>query len=164
MGKIAYLVHESVVKPYSTVMVIARPQVCALRPYRLRIEPLIAPSFMIHDVKIQQRSQFPQCQDLPASTFMQPRGEPFDCDVVPVCHDFTIVVTNGSKQELPFVATWTCLIMPRQHRDEDLTWMEEGAEDLGTRLDRAPELGKCIGPAPSPKIKDHPGFGWDPGY
>jgi hypothetical protein len=166
MAKQTFLVLELLVQPRETVQVLGRPQCSRLRPFRLRIDPSIAPYFMIHDVKVGTRSMFPKSQDLPAAQFMFGNGEPFDCEELGICQDFMMIVTNGSRKPLPFIATWACLIVPPRSRGEENPFeaMYGGAEDFGTRIDQVPEIGQRVGPAPAPKVRDHPGFGWDPGY
>lgn len=203
MAKITFLTLESAgqLPPGAMKPVVARPQIQGLKPYRLRIDPMIAPFFQIEDIKVGNRSMFPRAQSLPASQFMHGNGEPFDCEEILLAMEFSMYVTNISgciprlegpngrvvRVEVPmqFIATWACLIVPPKHlelpkhleprfhsRIEREAYerqmreaMHDGSEDIGSRLDHVPELGKPpIGLTPMPKRREHPGFGWDPGH
>jgi hypothetical protein len=198
MAQITFLTLDSqcLLPPGSTKAVLARPQIPGLKPYRLRIDPMIAPFFQIEDIRVGNRSMFPCSQSTPASQFMHGNGEPFDCEEIMFAMDFTMYVTNISNciprlegpngptsaragVPMQFIATWACLIVPTRHLEprfhsrvereayerqlREVT--HDGSEDIGSRIDHVPELGKPpIGLTPMPKRREHPGFGWDPGH
>jgi hypothetical protein len=187
MAKITFLTLDSQcqLSPGTLKAVLARPQIQGLKPYRLRIDPLIAPFFTIEDIMVGNRSMFPRSQSLPASQFMHGNGEPFDCEEIPLALDFTMYVTNISGCSprfngvpMQFIATWACLIVPPRHLEprfhsrvereayeRQSGHVSDGSEDIGSRLDHVPELGKPpIGLTPMTKRREHPGFGWDPGH
>jgi hypothetical protein len=174
MAKVTFLTLDSEVQlpPGATKAVLARPQIPGLKPYRLRIDPLIALFFQIEDIKVGNHSMFPRAQSLPASQFMHGNGEPFDCEEIMLAQDFTMYVTNISNciprlegpngrvgpagVPMQFIATWACLIVPprrleprfhsRVEREAYERQMREvmhdGSEDIGSRIDHVAELGK----------------------
>ena len=174
------------IQPAETRQLIARPQL-RLRPYRLRIDPMLAPFFVIHDIKIGTHSAFPMSQDTPASQFMHGAGENFDLGRVELGSDLIMIVTNisalvpGLRADqaasrrgvpLPFIATWACIVLPprrlaRRARDfvpplfgEPVEGVEaDGREDLDSRIG---DVQETTGRPKEPVRREHPGFGWDP--
>lgn len=158
-------------------VVLARPQL-PLRPFRLRIDPTIAPFFEISEVRVGCHSKMPRGgQSIPASQFMHGIGDGFDLGIAYVAQDVSMYVENTSDRvpggrggvPLRFVATWACLVLPMSAlRHEDFGAIDPrdlGREDLDSHLDGVRELGKKpIGLTPMPRRQEHPGFGWDPGY
>jgi hypothetical protein len=169
---------------------VVRPQVPRIKPYRLRIDPTIAPFFIINDIRIVNRSMFPIAQDVPASQFMHGNGEPFDCEEVLLATDFTMVVTNVSHRvpgapcacgridgtharlctgavgvPLPFVATWACLLLPPKYpeRHSYSTGADYGIDASGDEDvgSRIARVPEVVG-RPAVVRREHPGFGWDP--
>jgi len=164
------------IEPDEPVTVIARPQVGTVRPYRLRIDPTIAPFFEILDVRAGMCSAFPQAQTVPASTFMHGAGADLDVDPVLVGMDFSMIVQNISRRvpvpggrgvPLPFMATWHALIEPRLFPPRGFT-----ADELATATRdgwtppeveaRQPSAVARVRHVVTDRKHEHPGFGWDP--
>ncbi len=166
---------DAPIKAGNLESLIARTQI-EIRPHRLRIDPMIAPFFLIHEVKVGNRSMLPRGgQSIPAAQFMHGAGDGFDLGLVLASQDVVMTIENVSHKipgirggsPLPFKATWACIITPTLTRDgmiilRDAREIElelNGREDIGSRIDRVPET---VGRPQTKKIRTPPGFGWDP--
>ena len=86
---------HAMISPSLTVSIVSRTQI-PIRPHRLRIEPELAPFFMIEEIRVGTRSLFPQSQRVPASQFSVGLGDGLDAGDVYPGLDLIINVTNTS--------------------------------------------------------------------
>jgi hypothetical protein len=86
---------DGLIKPGYNARIVTRTQV-PIRPHRLRIEPEIAPFFMIENVQAGLRCLFPTIQRVPATQFSIGLGDGLDAGDVYPGMDLIIDVTNTS--------------------------------------------------------------------
>jgi hypothetical protein len=97
MHKNTFITFDSgtLIDPGITRQICARTQI-PIHPHRLRIEPEIAPFFVIEEVRSGTRSLFPTSQVVPATQFSIGLGDGLDAGDVQVGQDLMIQVTNTS--------------------------------------------------------------------
>ena len=86
---------EGLIEPRVTIGIIAKTQI-PIRPHRLRIEPEIAPFFMIEEIRSGTLSLFPTCQRVPATQFSIGLGDGLDAGDVYPGTELLIQATNTS--------------------------------------------------------------------
>lgn len=159
------------IPPMTTTMITAARTQLPVRPHRLWIDPAIAPSFNILDLRTGCRSCFLSVDSIPATRFCVGSGERLDGDILVPGMEAVICVENVSEVAAPFRATWAAIIVPqhivdaeRMKYDLNLASIEEidrrlglGSEDRGSRIQHVPSIASRS--ASSAHVA---AFGWDP--
>lgn len=180
---------EQCVPAGGTCMLLARPQIPLLEPYKLFIPAWCADAFTIEDVRVGNRSMFPRAQSLTAEQFSHGDGHLFKCEKLMVAMDFLMMVTNHSGMQRHFRASWACYL-PKYETpafEEHSLWskipspldalkrateetLAKGREVIQRAKDSIEDRAREVmdlkprQPRQLPKPKDPPSFGWDPGY
>lgn len=182
---ITFLSHQSngTVAAGAMCTMVVRPQIPLVEPYKLFIPRWIAANFTIEDVRVGNRSQFPQAQSMLAEQFSHGDGHEFKCEKIYVAMDFLMMVTNISGACQTFRASWACYLpkekplpfIPDEYRAPSIVdilrskyketkeavrdKVEEKVEEFKQKVEQKLSPRKAL-----PKPKDPPSFGWDPGY
>lgn len=156
---------ERVILPGRSALVPSRTQI-PIRPHRLRVEPEIASSFLIADVRVGTMSVFPRASaGVPATQFSIGLGDGLDGGIVLPGTDVIFHVENRGPDAVRFLATWASIVVPRDvavqafgDQLRGVLMATPGLEDLGTRISGVAEVAR----APATARRDPPGFGWCP--
>lgn len=174
--KITFLVVEAgQISPGASAYACARPQCTVIKPFKCFIHPSIAGLFTIGDIRVGNRSMFPAGQRMDASQFAIGDGHEMEVEPIMVSQDFIMSITNVGGYPSHFRANWACYLPTEvknfvgRNKRYELTEGEllSGFEDTTEREQFTPSAVKN---APEAKAREtiakreHPGFGWDPGY
>ncbi len=97
------------VAPSSESTLAHRPQLASLRPIRLFIDPRVAASFEIVDIRVGSVSKLDRGGPPPATLFSHGIGHALDVGVVNTAQDLVMVVRNTGPEPMAFSATWSAI-------------------------------------------------------